>query len=45
VALPFRLKSFLRQKKNYGKLKYFHHVKIEASKNPVKETKFLQDIS
>jgi hypothetical protein len=29
VALPFTLKSILRQKKNYGKLKYlFHHANI-----------------
>jgi hypothetical protein len=29
VALPFTLKrEILGQKKNYGKLKYFHHAKI-----------------
>jgi hypothetical protein len=28
VALPFTLKSTLRQKKNYGKIQIFHHAKI-----------------
>jgi hypothetical protein len=31
------------QKKNYG-IQKFHHTKIQSSKNPVKETKILQDI-
>jgi hypothetical protein len=49
VALPFRLKSiFLRQKKNYRrimeKLKYFTMQKYNLSKNPLKETKNLQDV-
>jgi hypothetical protein len=44
VALPFTLKSILRQKKNYGKFKYFTMQKYNLQKNPVKETKILQDI-
>jgi hypothetical protein len=28
VALPFTLKSILRQKKNYGNSNIFHHAKI-----------------
>jgi hypothetical protein len=41
VALPFTLKSILRQKKND---QVFHHAKIESSKNHLKETKISQDI-
>ncbi len=48
VALPFRLKSILRQKENYRrimeKLKYFTMQKYNLSKNPVQETKNLQDV-
>ncbi len=40
LALPFALKSILRQKKkNYGNSKYFTMQKIYSSKNPLKETK------
>jgi hypothetical protein len=44
VALPFTLKIILRQKKNYGN-SIFHHAKIYLifTKNPLKETKILQD--
>jgi hypothetical protein len=44
VALPFTLKSILRKKKNYGILKYFTMPKYNLQKNPLKETKILQDI-
>jgi hypothetical protein len=44
VALPFTLKPVLMQKKNYENSKIFHHAKILSSKNPLKETKILQDI-
>jgi hypothetical protein len=38
-------KSILRQKKkDYGKLKYFTMQKQNLQKNPLKETKILQDI-
>jgi len=41
VALPFTLKTLflLRQKKNYGKLKYFTIHKYNLQKNPLKATK------
>jgi hypothetical protein len=46
VALPFTLKSILRQKNNYGKFKYFTMQKYNLQKkNPLKETKILQDIT
>jgi hypothetical protein len=44
VALPFTLKSILRQKKNYGKTQLLHHAKILSSTNPLEKTKILQDI-
>jgi hypothetical protein len=47
VALPFPLKSILRQKKNYGNsITYFTMQKIYPifKKNPLKETKIFQDI-
>jgi hypothetical protein len=44
MALPFTLKSILRQKTNHGKLNYFAMRKNTILKNPVKETKMLQDI-
>jgi hypothetical protein len=45
VALPFTFKRILRQKKkNYGNSNIFHHAKLESSKNPLKETKILQEI-
>jgi len=45
VALPFTLKSILRQKKNYGNSnKYFTTQKYNLQKIPLRETKILQDI-
>jgi hypothetical protein len=38
VALPFTLKSILRQKKNYG------NSNISPCKSPLQETKIIQDI-
>jgi hypothetical protein len=38
------LKSIGRQKKNLWKLKYFTRKKYNLQKNPLKETKILQDI-
>jgi len=38
VALPFTLKSILRQKKELCKLKYFSMQKYNLLKNPLKET-------
>jgi hypothetical protein len=46
VALPFTLKSILRQKKRIMETQIFDHAKnIIFKKNPLKETKFLQDIT
>jgi hypothetical protein len=40
LALPFTLKSILRQKKNYENFKYFSMQKYNLQKiNPLKETK------
>jgi hypothetical protein len=44
VALPFKLKSILRQKEELQKLKYFTMQKYNLQKNHLKETKILQDI-
>jgi hypothetical protein len=44
VAYPFTLKSILRQKKNYGNLNISPCKNIILKKNPLKETKILQDI-
>jgi hypothetical protein len=45
AALPFTLKSILRQKKNYGNSKISPCKNIpNLQKNPLKETKILQDI-
>jgi hypothetical protein len=43
VALPFTLKRILRQKKNYGNSN-ISPCKNYNLKNPLKETKTLQDI-
>jgi hypothetical protein len=43
-GLALYIKKYLRAKEELWKLKYFHHAKIEFSKNPLKETKILQDI-
>ncbi len=42
VALPFTLKSILRQKEELWKFKYFTMQKYNLSKHPLKETKILQ---
>jgi hypothetical protein len=44
VTLPPTLKSILRQTKELWKLKYFSMQKYKVLKNPLKETKVLQDI-
>jgi hypothetical protein len=45
VALPVTLKSILMQKKNYGNSNiYFTMQRYNLQKNPLKETKILQDI-
>jgi hypothetical protein len=43
MALPFTLKSVLRKKKNHGKSN-ISPCKNIIFKNPLKETKILQDI-
>jgi len=42
VALPFALKSI--SKRRIMEPQIFQHAKMKRSKNPVKETKILQDI-
>jgi hypothetical protein len=46
VALPLTLKTILKAKEGLWKLKYFTMQKIyySSKKNPLKETKTLQDI-
>ncbi len=44
VALPFTLKSILRQKKSYGNSNISPWKKYNLQKYPLKETKSLQDI-
>jgi hypothetical protein len=44
VALPFTLKKYLKAKEDIWKLKYFTMQKYNVKKNPLKETKILQDI-
>jgi hypothetical protein len=44
VALPFKFKSILRQKKNYGNSNISPCKKYNLPKNPLKETKILQEI-
>jgi hypothetical protein len=46
VALPFTFfkKSILRQKKNYGNLNILAFKNVIFKKNPLEETKILQDI-
>jgi hypothetical protein len=44
VALPFTFKSILRLKEELWKFKYFTMQKYNLQKNPLKETKMLQDI-
>jgi hypothetical protein len=44
LNLPLILKSILRQKKNYGNSNISPCKKYYLQKNPLKETKILQDI-
>jgi hypothetical protein len=45
VALPFTLKKYLKATEELWKhSNIFHHAKIQSSKNPLEETKILQDI-
>jgi hypothetical protein len=44
VALSFTLKGILRQKKNYENSNISPMQKYNLQKNPLKETKILQDI-
>jgi hypothetical protein len=44
VALPFTLKTYLKAKEELWKCKYFTMQKYNLQKNPLKETKILQDI-
>jgi hypothetical protein len=44
MALPFTLKGILRAKEELWKLKYITTQKHNLQKNPLKETKILQDI-
>jgi len=43
VALPFTLKHYLKAKEQLWKLKYFTMQKYNLQKNPLRETKILQD--
>jgi hypothetical protein len=45
MALPFTLKSILRQKKNNGNSNISPCKNYNVSKNPLKETKIIQDIT
>jgi uncharacterized metal-binding protein len=44
VTLPFTLKSIFKAKEELWKLKYSTMQKYNLQKNPLKETKILQDI-
>jgi len=45
VALPFTFKGYLKAKEELRKIKYFTMQKYNLpKKNPLKETKILQDI-
>jgi hypothetical protein len=44
VALPFKFKKYLMAKEELLKLQYFTMQKYNLQKNPLKETKILQDI-
>jgi len=43
VALPFILKKYLMAKEELWKFKYFTMQKYNHQKNPLNETKILQD--
>jgi len=44
-GLAIYIKKCLKAKEELWKLKYFFHAKIKFSKNPLKETKILEDIT
>jgi hypothetical protein len=44
LALPFPFKGILGQKKNYANSNIFTMQKYNLQKNPLKETKILQDM-
>jgi hypothetical protein len=45
VALPIYIKKYLKAKEKFMETQIFHHAKnIIFQKNPLKETKILQDI-
>jgi hypothetical protein len=44
LALPFTLKRYLKAKEELWKFKYFTMPKYSLQKNPLKETKILQNI-
>jgi hypothetical protein len=44
MALSFTLKKYIKAKGELWKLKYFTMQKYDLRKNPLKETKILQDI-
>jgi hypothetical protein len=45
VALPIYIKKYLKAKEKFMETQIFHHAKnIIFKKNPLKETKILQDI-
>jgi hypothetical protein len=44
MALPFIVKKYLKAKEELWKFKYFTMQKYNIQKNPLKETKILQDI-
>jgi hypothetical protein len=44
VTLPFALKKYLKAKEEVRRFKYFTMQKYNLQKNPLKETKILQDI-
>jgi hypothetical protein len=44
LALPIYIKMYLKAKVELWKLKYFTMQKYNLEKNPLKETKILQDI-
>jgi hypothetical protein len=45
MALSIYIKKYVKTKKRIMKTQIFHHAKIESSKNHLKETKILQDIT
>jgi hypothetical protein len=44
-SLPIYIKKYLNAKEKFMETQIFHHAKTYSSKNPLKETKVLQDIT